>query len=46
MSSFAEKVKRWYEKHIYSEAMVRNLYDHGAITAEELAYILGETEGA
>ena len=42
MSSFAEKVRRWYERGIWTERMVRDAYDKGRITAEELAEILGE----
>lgn len=41
MSSFAEKVKKWYGKHIYTEEMVRNLCERGAITEEEMNEILG-----
>ena len=45
MSSFAEKVRRWYERGIWTERMVRDAYDKGRITADELAEILGQTEG-
>ena len=42
MSSFAEKVKRWYERAIWTERMVRDAYDKGRITSDEMAEILGE----
>ena len=42
MSSFAEKVKRWFERGIWTEKMVHDAYTKGRITAEELAEILGE----
>lgn len=41
MSSFAEKVKRYYERGIWTERMVRDAYAKGRITAEEMAEILG-----
>jgi hypothetical protein len=41
MSKFAEKVRRWYETGVWTEQMVRNAYDKGRITAQELAEILG-----
>lgn len=44
MSSFAEKVKRYYDKGLWTEKMVRDAYDKGRITADELAEILGEPE--
>lgn len=44
MSSFAEKVRRWYESGMWTEQMVRNAYAKGRITEEELAEILGQEE--
>ena len=42
MSSFAEKVKRYYDKGLWTEKMVHDAYDKGRITADELAEILGQ----
>lgn len=42
MSSKVEKIKRFYEAGIYSRAKVEAMHEAGKITAEELAYILGE----
>ena len=42
MSSFAEKVKRYYDKGLWTEKMVRDAYDKGRITSDEMAEILGE----
>ena len=42
MSSFAAKVKGWYDADLWSERMVRNAHEKGRITAEELAWILWE----
>lgn len=41
MSSFATKVKRWYDAGTWTEQMVRNAYAKGKITEEELSLILG-----
>lgn len=42
MSSYAKKVQKWYQRGFWTEDMVRDAYDKGRITAEELAEILGE----
>ncbi len=44
MSKFAQKVKKWYDAGIWTEQMVRNAYEKGRITTEELAVILGEDD--
>ena len=41
MSSFAQKVKGWYDKGIWTEQMVRNAHDKGKISIDELSEILG-----
>ncbi|HAM14323.1 MAG TPA: XkdX family protein [Eggerthellaceae bacterium] len=42
MSRFAQKVKAYYDAGLWSERMVRDAYEKGRITAEELTEILGE----
>lgn len=44
MSSFALKVKKWYERGIWTEQMVRDAYEKGRITEAELQEILGSVE--
>lgn len=46
MSTFAIKVKKWYEAGLWTERMVRDAYDKGRITAFELAEILGGDSAA
>lgn len=46
MSSFAARVKAWYEQGRWTEQMVRNAYEKGRITAVELAEILGDNASA
>ena len=41
MSSFAERVKRYYTAGIWNDEMVRNAYAKGRITEEEMREILG-----
>lgn len=40
MSSFAEKVKRWYDQGMWNERMVRNAVAKGRITQAECDEIL------
>lgn len=40
MSAMYEKIKRWYETGVYTEAMVRKLAAKGQLTKEELEEIL------
>ena len=35
------KIKRWYEKGLWTEAMVRNAVEKGVITAEQFEEITG-----
>lgn len=42
MSSFASKVKKWYEAGYWTRQMVENAYDKGRLTAEETSWILGD----
>ena len=42
MSSFAERVKRYYDAGIWNDEMVRNAHAKGRITEEEMRAILGD----
>lgn len=39
-----EKIMKWYELGLWTEAMVRNAVDKGVITADDMVEILGEKE--
>ena len=40
MSSFAERVKRYYDAGVWNDEMVRNAYAKGRITENEMRAIL------
>ena len=40
MSSFAERVKRYYDAGIWNDEMVRNAHAKGRITEDEMRAIL------
>lgn len=42
MSGFAQRVKRYYELNLWSEARVRDAVEKGAVTAEEYLEITGK----
>ena len=42
MREFAAKVKRYYERGLWSEQRVRAVVQKGAISAEEYAEIVGK----
>lgn len=44
MSKFAQKVKRYYDAGVWTERMVRDAFDKGRITYEELVEILGASD--
>ncbi len=37
-----DKIKKWYEKGLWTETMVRQAVEKGVLTAQEAAAILGE----
>lgn len=42
MSNKVEKIKRFYEKGLYTRAAIDAMFEAGKLTAEEYAYIIGE----
>ena len=42
MSSFAERVKRYYDAGAWNDEMVRNAHAKGRITEDEMREILGD----
>ena len=42
MSSFAERVKRYYDAGVWNDEMVRNAHAKGRITEDEMREILGD----
>ena len=42
MSNLAEKIKKYYDKGLYTDEQVKAFYDKGKITKEEYEYILGK----
>ena len=42
MSNYAQKIKRHYERGLWTREMVETAYEKGKITLEELHWILGE----
>ena len=41
ISELAKRIKKFYDKGIYTKEMVKKFYDDGKITEEEYNYILG-----
>ena len=39
-----EKIKKWYKQNLWSEIMVRNAFNKGIITEEQLLEILAVKE--
>ena len=42
MSSFAERIKRYYDAGVWNDEMVRNANAKGRITEDEMREILGD----
>lgn len=42
MSNLAKRIKSYYEKGLYTEKQVRDFYEKGKISLDELKWILGE----
>lgn len=42
MRSYVEKLKKYFDKGIYTYDTIVNLYEKGKITEEEFLYIVGE----
>lgn len=40
-----EKIRKWYKQGLWTAPMVRNAFDKGVITKEQLLEILGKEGG-
>ena len=40
-----EKINKWYKQGLWTAPMVRNAFDKGVITEEQLSEILNKEEG-